>query len=141
VFRKTLGFHKSLASAIGAACKIRMLGSISIKCLDNRLGFDCHFVDGAKSEVDDSFGVSKRPACIGGRPYMPRIRAGSRIAMAYSRRQALVNNRSGKATVAHTFVSATPTCKRHPNFHFDIGILGGLDLSSDAAKSRDIFEA
>src|SRR5438552_1692003 len=61
VFGIALGFHQSLAPAIGTSGKIAQRGVAAIESADDRFGLNARFMYRTIAEIDELFGMTNGP--------------------------------------------------------------------------------
>src|SRR5262249_33888016 len=119
---------------------IRMLWTVAVKSLDDRLGLQRHLVNGSIAEVHYAVWMTERPGCIRRAPAVSRVGGRSCVPRLHRDRQRGITDRTCEATVALTRVLAVPCRSREPHFGFDVRVFAGLDVERDPTESGQLFE-
>ena len=140
VGRIALRFHKGLAAAVGTRIEIGPARGVAVEVFDDGFGGDGGFVNGAIAEVDDLFGMVKRPAGVGDAAFVSGIRRGGSVVMLHGVGEFVEVDFSGEAAVADALEFSIPASGGQPDFEANIGILGGLDGACDPAEGGQILD-
>src|SRR5689334_11207895 len=115
-----------------------MFEGISIKGGDDCFRLYGHLMDRSISEINYLFGMAERKAGIPTAAFVSGIGRSGGIAPSKRFPYSGIRDLSRPTAIAEAHELAVPSRCGHPQFEFDVGILGGLDFCGDAAKRRQV---